>query len=74
VASDYTIRESRRAKHVRLKVSLYDASLVVTVPHGFDRREIARILNEKRQWIERMQKRVINQRYLLPALDTSLFT
>jgi len=62
VASDYTIRESRRTKHVRLKVSLYDASLVVTVPHGFDRREIASILAEKRQWIERMQKRVIEQR------------
>ncbi len=61
---DYEIKESPRAKHVRLKVSLYDASLVVVVPQGFDRECIPEVLQEKRSWIERARRSVVEQRQL----------
>ena len=59
---EYTVRESPRAKHVRLKVSLYDASLTIVIPKGFDRRRIPEVLQEKRSWIDRARKRVVEQR------------
>jgi predicted metal-dependent hydrolase len=62
---DYEIKESPRAKHVRLKVSLYDASLVVVVPQGFDRECIPEVLQEKRSWIERARRSVVEQRRLV---------
>jgi len=64
---DYEIKESPRAKHVRLKVSLYDASLVVVVPQGFDRECIPEVLQEKRSWIERARRSVVEQRQLAGA-------
>jgi hypothetical protein len=60
----YEVKESVRAKHVRLKVSLYDASLVVVVPKGFDRGCIPEVLREKRSWIERARRQVVEQRRL----------
>ena len=36
---DYTVKESSRARHVRLKMSLREG-LVVVVPKGFDRSRI----------------------------------
>jgi predicted metal-dependent hydrolase len=62
---DYEIKESPRAKHVRLKVSLYDASLVVVVPQGFDRECIPEVLQEKRSWIERARRSVVEQRRMV---------
>ena len=38
---DYTVKESPRAKHVRLKLSLRDG-LVIVVPEGFDHRRGAK--------------------------------
>jgi predicted metal-dependent hydrolase len=59
---EYIVRESQRAKHVRLKVSLYDGSLTVVVPRGFDRRTIPEILQEKEAWINRTRLRIVRQR------------
>lgn len=57
-----TIQESAKAKHVRLRVSLRDGSLTVVIPKGFDRREIPKVLEQKRRWIERAQRQVAEQR------------
>lgn len=57
----YLIRESARAKHVRLHVSA-EEGLVVTVPRGFDRSEIPTILAAKRSWIERSERRIEEER------------
>ncbi len=54
---DYTIRESARAKHVRLRVSVFDG-LVVVIPKGFNRRYIPALVAEKRDWIERAQRHI----------------
>ena len=61
-ASQYTVRESARAKHVRLLVSTRDGGLTVVIPRGFDRRKIPEVLKEKARWIERAQTRIVEQR------------
>lgn len=53
----YTVRESRRARHVRLTLSAQDG-LVVVVPAGFDRRRIPAIVEQKRVWIEKTWARI----------------
>ena len=64
----YTIRESARAKHVILKISVHDG-LVVVVPQGFDVQRVPKIIDEKREWIERKAKRIEQKRN---ALDKEL--
>jgi predicted metal-dependent hydrolase len=63
---DYTIRESSRAKHVRITLSLQDG-LVVVVPKGFDRGRIPSLLEKKRRWIGNALKRTEEQRQLLQS-------
>jgi len=47
----YTVKESDRAKRMRLAVYC-DASVVVTVPRGVKTGLIEKLLREKQQWIE----------------------
>jgi len=61
VISDYTVKESPRAKHARLKLSMREG-LVVVVPKGFDRERIPGILRSKKNWLERAQERIETQR------------
>lgn len=49
---DYIVKESPRAKYVRIKLSLYEG-LVVVVPRGFDHDRIPALVREKIPWIER---------------------
>jgi predicted metal-dependent hydrolase len=63
---DYTIKESPRAKHVRLTLSLQDG-LVVVVPKGFDRGRIPSLLEKKRRWIGNALKRTEEQRQFLQS-------
>jgi len=70
-APNYSIKESLRAKCVRIKVSLYDARVVVVVPCGFDREQIPDIVREKQSWIERVQKQVNEQRALAGTSDAT---
>ena len=49
---EYSIRESRRARQVTIKVSSW-TGLEVVVPVGFKRSEITKILQSKARWIER---------------------
>jgi hypothetical protein len=46
----YNIRQSPRAKNLRLKVTPQEG-LCVVVPRGFDERRIPRILQRKKDWI-----------------------
>jgi predicted metal-dependent hydrolase len=53
----FSLRESRRARHVILR-AVPGLGLEVVVPPGFDRRELPRILDGKRSWIERALRRL----------------
>ena len=60
----HKIRESRRAKHVNLKVSK-GGELEVVIPRGFDRRLIPDILHRKRAWIEKTTRRLAERQQFL---------
>lgn len=49
---EYSVRQSPRAKHVRLRVSPHEG-LVVVVPPGFDTRQVPGIVRERIGWIQR---------------------
>lgn len=53
----HTVRESRRARRVNLKISI-EKGLEVVIPRGFDQSRIPDILCQKRTWIERTQRRL----------------
>lgn len=57
----YTVRESRRAGRVGLRVSVSEG-LVVTIPFGFDAAKIPGILHSKRRWLEGALARVEERR------------
>ena len=61
---EYSVRESPRAKSVRLKMSPRDG-LVVVVPRGFDVSRIPALLDKKRDWLERAAAKVEEWRKLL---------
>jgi predicted metal-dependent hydrolase len=65
---EYTVRESARAKRVRLRVTVSDG-LVVVIPKGFDRRRIPGMLEEKRDWVDRAMKEIEAHRAALPSAD-----
>ncbi len=60
---DYTVRESSKAKHVSLKMSI-KGDLEVIIPKGFDRKRIPEILQRKQRWIERVAHRMATQQAL----------
>lgn len=57
---EYSVRESPRAKHIGLKVSL-QKRLEVIVPVGFDRKLIPEILKKKKRWIRAAQGKIERQ-------------
>ncbi|WP_233745667.1 M48 family metallopeptidase [Leptodesmis sichuanensis] len=61
---DYTVRESSKAKHVSLKMSI-KGDLEVIVPKGFDQKRIPEILQRKQRWIERVSRRMATQQALV---------
>lgn len=65
---EYTVRESTRAKHVRLRVSTHDG-LVVVVPNGFDHAQIPGILLEKKRWLDRALTELERRRELMEPAD-----
>ncbi len=62
----YTVRESKRAKHVNLKISIANG-LEVIVPGGFDQSRIPEILYRKQSWIEKQQKHLRERQDFLAA-------
>ncbi len=65
---EYSVRESPRAKSVRLTVTVEDG-LVVVVPTGFDRRRIPALLQTKETWLQRALKKIEMQRSSMPSPD-----
>lgn len=62
----YSVRESSRAKHVRLRVSFREG-LVVVVPGGFDTRLVPGIVRERLPWIRKaLEKTAVAE---LPGAD-----
>jgi predicted metal-dependent hydrolase len=47
---DYRIRESRRARHVSIKVHL-NGDIEVVIPPGFDAAQVPEILHKRRTWL-----------------------
>jgi predicted metal-dependent hydrolase len=60
----YTIRESRRARRVSLRIT-FRGELEVVVPRRFDRRRIPALVAGKRKWIERTSERLREERGLI---------
>lgn len=48
---DYSIRQSLKAKNVRIVVSI-EQGVVVVVPQGFDLNQIPELLQQKRRWLQ----------------------
>jgi hypothetical protein len=63
---EHTIRESHRARHVNLRISL-EHGLEVIIPTGFDRRLIPDILQRKQRWIARTKERLAERQAHLTA-------
>ncbi|TVQ27569.1 MAG: M48 family peptidase [Wenzhouxiangella sp.] len=55
----YSVRTHPRARHVRLRVEPHGA-VVVTVPRGFDRRQLPALIAERQDWIDRTRKRLVH--------------
>ncbi len=60
MSQPYSVRESKRAKYVSLKISSI-GRLEVVVPLGFDRKTIPDIVARKRHWIDRVQRKLADQ-------------
>ncbi len=68
MAIEYRIRTHPRARHVRLRIAR-DGSVAVTVPPGFDRCVVERLVAERHQWIAEARARMASRRQQLdPAL------
>ncbi|MFA5800857.1 MAG: YgjP-like metallopeptidase domain-containing protein [Thermoleophilia bacterium] len=62
---EYSIRESLRARTVRLNMTPQNG-LVIVVPAGFNRKRLPDILREKKSWIENARRWADEQRLLNP--------
>ncbi|MEM6451037.1 MAG: SprT family zinc-dependent metalloprotease [Cyanobacteria bacterium P01_D01_bin.105] len=59
VLQDYQIRESKRAKHVSIKVSV-EGTVEVVIPHNFDRKQLPEIMERRKQWILKTRSRLLS--------------
>lgn len=67
----YTLRKSRIAKRVILKISV-TRGLQVVIPDGFDINRLPRVLDSKKAWIERELKKVSRRKILLTPKEINL--
>ncbi|MEB3211959.1 MAG: SprT family zinc-dependent metalloprotease [Leptolyngbyaceae bacterium] len=58
---DYRIRESRRAKHVSIKISTW-GDVEVVVPRGVSAQKLVSILNQRTDWIQATKQRILSER------------
>lgn len=63
-SNPYKIRESKRAKHVSIKVS-HLGEVEIVVPLGFDKRQIPDILKKRQDWIAKTTQRIVAERRAL---------
>lgn len=55
---EYQVRESKRAKHVSIKISV-EGEVEVVVPPKFERAKLPELLERKRAWIEKTRDRLL---------------
>ena len=63
---DYELRVSRRARHVRIKVTPL-GEVVVVIPAGIDPAAIPQLLAQKQHWLRRVLVRVAEQHRIRPS-------
>jgi len=63
---DYELRVSRRARHMRIKVTPL-GEVVVVIPAGFDPAVVPRLLAKKQPWLRRVLARIAAQHGSRPA-------
>jgi len=61
---DYTVRESKKAKHVGIKLSVREG-MVIVVPYGYNQKKIPSVLKKKQQWITKNYKKIEKERELI---------
>lgn len=61
---NYQVRESARARHVSIKISLQGA-IEVVVPTGFDAQRVPEIVQRRREWILKTVQRLQSEQTLL---------
>lgn len=64
---DVTVRRSRRAKRLSLRVSSLDGRATLTVPAQVSDRVAAQFLEEKRHWLEAQKSRIAPPRLVAEA-------
>lgn len=57
----YYVRESKRARHVSIRVS-HLGEVEIVVPYGFDRRQLPEILQKRQDWIAKTTQRIAAER------------
>ncbi|AFY68580.1 protein of unknown function DUF45 [Thalassoporum mexicanum PCC 7367] len=62
----YSVRESKRAKHLRIEVSPRKGIQVI-VPYGYDQKNIPAILHKKQAWLEKAIAKINYQQEYLAA-------
>lgn len=63
---EYELQVSRRARHVRIKVTPV-GKVVVVIPTGVDPAVVPRVLAEKQHWLRRVLQQVAAQQHSMPA-------
>jgi predicted metal-dependent hydrolase len=67
---EYQIRESKKSRSIRLKVSARDG-LIVTAPSGVDQSRVASLVASKQQWITERLSEFESVRHLLESTELS---
>ena len=62
---EYRVRESKRAKHVSIKISVA-GEVEVVIPPRFDRKQLPTILEKRRSWIIETRARLLRDRAQAP--------
>jgi predicted metal-dependent hydrolase len=63
---DYELRISRRARHVRIKVTPL-GEIVVVIPAGMDPATVPRLLEKKRAWLQSVLQQIAERQGSAPA-------
>lgn len=58
---DYTVRKSKRAKHVSIKISV-DGNVEVVVPPAYNCKKIPTLIKKRRGWILKNRERLLQER------------
>lgn len=63
---DYTVRKSKRAKHVSIKIAV-DGSVEVVVPPTYNCNKIPSLIKKRRSWILKNRERLLQEHQDTPA-------